>query len=1150
MSIRQHTAKRRVESSMPAFDPFYDQVSVLTTFDNGFMDEKGVVWEPRSTARIVTTNQSQLVRSGSGALQLDNTANSWVYSADNSAFTLSGDFTVEMWVYPQALTGTFQILFINSADTGTPSNGMAIYLGNNTYNVSVADYTLSTPAAIINGTTVTPNGWNHIAVSRTGSSIRLFINGVQSGIVTNTNTFTASNVGLGAAVTGVAGNGSRRFNGLIDGFRITQGVGRYTANFTPPTVFSNRFFEDTNDILTTIHLNFQNEALGTAAPTDSWGSLWSSNGSSSNISNLQSIFGNCYRFTAGTINLGLTNQSGVSNYNRYRIDSSVESMILEAWVYPTVFTSHMINLNGTNYPRLFMAESSTTGRLAYAFGLNTSGQPIFVYHDSAGNAQSIVAGNSVVPNQWSHIAVSKMGSSLRLHVNGVALVSTVPLSWGHSQFITSLNGFSIGGPPGNPLGGGSETYVDEIRFIRSHIILDTDNLILQSFNRRSPNTVVDRFYENVTVLNYFNGSNGVTTFPNEKYSVHERFWNFATGASISNTSPLSGTGSLSLNGTSGRLFSSRSENLGFGSGDFTIEVWVNPNDATGDECVFDCRHDSQTGFALYSSVSSGTGANRWGYATNTDVVAFGGNLTAGVWSHLAIVRQSGTVRGYLNGQLQFTVVDDRTLSLAPRYVVGQAANLSQWFAGRIDSLRVTKGIARYPSASINQFVFIPPYTYPNRGNLSDPLQRFVTCDIDFGTQSGLISDKSSRVQWALNGDAKVENGKLFADGNGDFISSDILDDSLFGFPGDFTVEMIMKPDSLTTTRTKSIFVNTHDATSGSPGISFYIPTGSLDVSWFSYPGYIDVARSSNSLNLSHDNHVAVTRRGSNVYVFINGILSPNAIGTNSTNWSVGSQVRFMTNAGGDNSVNGSARSLKITRGVARYTSNFRPPLERIDPFIDNVTALLHFQASNASTRITDRNGRLWTVNGNAQITSSNPRFGFGSLLLDGNGDWVETPIDTNSFSFGGDFTVEMWVRPAGGTVNNTKCLFINCPPAAAQSGIALMMNTNRTLALFNYQTTTQLNIGTTPLQADVWSHVAVCRSGNTTRIFINGVLDGSTTAVSATLTNSGPVRIGATGGAGNEAWSFGGQIAEVRVTRGIARYTGNFQAPTGMFPDI
>lgn len=80
------------------------------------------------------------------------------------------------------------------------------------------------------------NTWYHVAVSRQGTSLRAFIDGTQLG-TTQTNSVNYVRVNSDPLYIGqyFAGSANRYLNGYIDDLRITKGLARYTANFTPPT---------------------------------------------------------------------------------------------------------------------------------------------------------------------------------------------------------------------------------------------------------------------------------------------------------------------------------------------------------------------------------------------------------------------------------------------------------------------------------------------------------------------------------------------------------------------------------------------------------------------------------------------------------------------------------------------------------------------------------------------------------------------------------------------------------------------------------------------------------------------------------------------------------------------------------------------------
>jgi hypothetical protein len=157
----------------------------------------------------------------------------------NAALNLvSGDFTIETWFYCTGLTASEQQILnkdgVNLAsyyqyNLGVSSTGtLTAYLGNgNGLSPTFTDYGASTPVPL--------NSWNHVALVRTGSTIKVFFNGAQ---VNSTAQVTAMSDGgkallIGFLTSGVAGN---YFNGYIANTRIVKGTAVYTGAFKPPTL--------------------------------------------------------------------------------------------------------------------------------------------------------------------------------------------------------------------------------------------------------------------------------------------------------------------------------------------------------------------------------------------------------------------------------------------------------------------------------------------------------------------------------------------------------------------------------------------------------------------------------------------------------------------------------------------------------------------------------------------------------------------------------------------------------------------------------------------------------------------------------------------------------------------------------------------------
>lgn len=212
-----------------------------------------------------------------------------------------------------------------------------------------------------------------------------------------------------------------------------------------------------------------------------------------------------------------------------------------------------------------------------------------------------------------------------------------------------------------------------------------------------------------------------------------------------------------------------------------------------------------------------------------------------------------------------------------------------------------------------------------------------------------------------------------------------------------------------------------------------------------------------------------------------------------------------------------------------------------DPNYANVSLLLHGDGSNGSTTFIDDSPNNFTMTpaGNAQISTTQWKWGGASMYFDGNGDYVTTPSDSD-FGFGaGDFTVEAWVRPAGG---GYRAIF-----DTRQGGTGMVVYLGGASSPFDlaYGTNAAIAAQAGSVPSGAWTHVAVTRSGTTVRGFVGGGLVFTVTD-SRTFASSAVAYVGA-----NQALVqyFNGYIDDLRITKGVARYTAGFTPPIAEFPN-
>jgi hypothetical protein len=224
-----------------------------------------------------------------------------------------------------------------------------------------------------------------------------------------------------------------------------------------------------------------------------------------------------------------------------------------------------------------------------------------------------------------------------------------------------------------------------------------------------------------------------------------------------------------------------------------------------------------------------------------------------------------------------------------------------------------------------------------------------------------------------------------------------------------------------------------------------------------------------------------------------------------------------------------------------------PELEP-DPDFSGVGLLLHMDGSNGSTSFTDSSSNNLTVSvfGDAQVSTSNPKFGSGSLLLDGTGDYLSVP-DNPDWDFGtGDYTVEAWIYLPSTVIGNAPIVARGTPAADRGWGLRFLGSFLGTMRLSWYRASQTAVIVNWSPSVDTWYHVAACRSGTSLRFFVDGSQVGSTATDNQDYdARTYTVRVGHDG-----TNFFPGRIDEVRVTKGVARYTSNFTPPDAPFPDI
>ena len=376
-------------------------------------------------------------------------------------------------------------------------------------------------------------------------------------------------------------------------------------------------------------------------------------------------------------------------------------------------------------------------------------------------------------------------------------------------------------------------------------------------------------------------------------------------AAVSAVQSKFGSSSIAFDGTGDYLSIASDTDYGFGTGDFTIEGWFWKNTAT-QMILFDTRTSAASQASVY--VESNAAGNLRLFVNGSYVYTSTNAMTTGAWDHVAISRNGGTTRFFINGTASSTTYADtnnygstKPLAIGASWVGATAIN------GFIDEIRISNN-ARYTAT------FTP-----------------------------------SAV--AFTNDV---NTKLLVHGN-----IDISDDAGGGTATDFTLEAWIYP---TVTTYHSIF----DFRSVSTEAAIYLGINLSNQVYLYVNGVVPITTAAISLNVW--THVAVVRYNATTKIYINGTQSGSSW-ADITNYGTTKPLRIGAWYNDLYGFTGYIDDVKISKGVARYTANFTAPTTALSGDLGTVL-LLHFNGTNNSTTFLDDGVTLQDLRTSAGGTAS------------------------------------------------------------------------------------------------------------------------------------------------------------------------------------
>ena len=231
----------------------------------------------------------------------------------------------------------------------------------------------------------------------------------------------------------------------------------------------------------------------------------------------------------------------------------------------------------------------------------------------------------------------------------------------------------------------------------------------------------------------------------------------------------------------------------------------------------------------------------------------------------------------------------------------------------------------------------------------------------------------------------------------------------------------------------------------------------------------------------------------------------------------------------------------------KWSSQYAP----VDGDFSAVSLLLLGEGTNGSTTILDSSSNNFsiTANNGAQISTAQSKFGSSSIEFLGTANTGLSVSPDVDFQFGtGDWTVEAWIYQRNLAVYTT---LLEIGDHQNQNSFVILtgFNNGNVLSLYCASFFDAPSTGT--LVTNQWQFVTVSRQGNFLYFSVDGTVD-TPVAFNRDLTSTSTVSVGYVYGYvpnfNNNSYRFDGYISNLRITKGVARYTENFDVPTAPFP--
>jgi len=606
--------------------------------------------------------------------------------------TFPSDFCIECWVNVSNLQSAEAIFTIG--DTLAGNNGIEIsYLS---YAQSLVVY--SNGANLITATTTSPNTWTHIALTRSGTSLKLFVNGSQTGsTATNSTTFTGiTRIGVEYYNSSL----SAYFLGQISNFRIVKGSAVYTITFTPP-------IQPLTAISGTYLLTLQNATI-----IDNSGSSLTITNNGSVTTSIAYPFGILNTATPAVEYLvvaGGGGAAGTGGPTGADAGGGGAGGLLQGIIPVTNGTSYTVTVgsggagggsstHGTSGVASVFGTITTTGGGGGGGGSASnggSGGGAGGADDSVKTPGQGVAGQGNTGGTCGSAAGDEGSGGGGAGTIGLSGINGVICGNGGAGIASSISG-TLTTYAGGGGGGGNNTDVGGVGGVGGGGSRPTGTQ--GTGGAGTANTGGGGGGGYATSANQSGGAGGsgivIISYPDT--------YNAPTTLTGTYTASTSGSGSFAPLNTSSWIYYNAPSNLQFGTGDFTIEMWVYFTSLSGTNYLIDFRGTSNPSGASFGMYQNSSGLQLFNNATTINY----GVPSANTWYNVTWSRASGVTYFFVNG----TLVNAGGTSDTANYTAGTngpsfggssyylySNSLNFGLQGYMSNLRVLKGTGLYTS---------------------------------------------------------------------------------------------------------------------------------------------------------------------------------------------------------------------------------------------------------------------------------------------------------------------------------------------------------------------------------------------------------------------------------------------------------------------